>query len=539
MHQKHGFKLLLLVPLLLLAAIGVFHCTCSFAESDRPTPGSIRFGADKKPLPAAKEDKGYHDVFANVAEKVVPWVVSVVPTKIDTVLFYRNPFYRFFGEEFEGSPFEDFFGGPRGGQNGGNGEPPVEQRERRMQGLGSGVIVSRDGYVLTNYHVVAGATEIEIKLNDGRVFDAEIIGSDSLSDVAVLKIQKSPRNLPVAYLGDSDDLRPGDWVLAVGNPFSLSWSVTAGIVSALGRTVSGSMRYEDYIQTDAAINPGNSGGALVDIEGALIGINTMIYTRTGGSMGIGFAIPINMARRVMEDLIYEGEVNRGWIGVSIQSLDRASREVLGLKATEGGVLISDVFDGQPADNAGMQRGDVVLSIDGSSVTTPNDLRNMVAALEPGQSVSVTVLRDGKRRKLTLEIASRSQAQQARRQQPRKRREPRNGGNGNGHDGGNGGASAQGLGVRVENVTRSTREEFAIPDNVDGVVVVGVNRASSAAQEIAPGDVIRAAKLPGEPQRDINNVQDFKDIIGRLGSGDSVLLLVSRGTNSLFVSLEVD
>lgn len=371
------------------------HCSAGTAAAKRPPRGSIAFGAPEPPsLSQAADLSRLGSVFAEIAERVVPVVVSVVPTKIDTVEFHRNPFYRF----FDGL---DPFGFP-----GRREDPPVERRERRQEGLGSGVIVSSAGHILTNFHVVSGADEIEVRLHDNRVFDATIVGSDSLSDVAVLKLTESVPDLPVAYLGNSDSIRPGDWVLAVGNPFSLSQTVTAGIVSAVGRSVTSTNRYENYIQTDAAINPGNSGGALVNTRGELIGINTMIFTQSGGFMGIGFAIPINMARRAMEDLVYEGRVIRGWFGVSIQELSPAMRKGLDIPGGQTGALVADVFDDQPADRAGMRRGDVIITINGHSVQSTNELRNIVATLQPGQQVRVVVLRDGKRKTLRVVVGER-------------------------------------------------------------------------------------------------------------------------------------
>ena len=306
------------------------HYSCSFADSKHPDRGSISFGADKPPEIHLGALGPFKTAIADVAEKVVPTVVSVIPTKVDTVTFSNNPFYQFFGGDDPFGGMGDFFGIPQ--QRGRQNKPPVEKREYRQQGLGSGVIVSKDGYILTNYHVVAGANEIEVKTTDKRSFKADVVGTDSLADVAVIKIREKVKDLPVAYLGNSDKLRPGDWAIAVGNPFSLTSSVTLGIVSALKRTApGGSDNYQNFIQTDAAINPGNSGGALVNIDGELIGINTMIYTQSGGYMGIGFAIPINMARSIMEDLIFEGKVSRGWLGVSIQELDPASRQAMGIR----------------------------------------------------------------------------------------------------------------------------------------------------------------------------------------------------------------
>ncbi len=520
--MQHRISKIGLLAAVLFTTLIMFECTCTFAETDRPKKGSIQFGTREKPDIG---DVDFADKFPAVAEAVIPSVVSVIPTKIDTVAFYRNPFYRFFGEEEEQqrNPFDFFFGPPQGR----GGEPEVEKRERRQQGLGSGVIVSKEGYVLTNYHVIAGADEIEVLLADERQFSATIVGSDSLSDVAVLKIGGSPKNLPVTYMGNSEDLRTGQWVMAVGNPFSLTRSVTAGVVSALGRSVTGTGRYEDFIQTDAAINPGNSGGALVNLDGELIGVNTMIYSQTGGFMGIGFAIPINMARRVMEQIIYEGEVTRGWIGVTIQPLDAETREALGLDRTGGGVLIGDVFDGQPAAEAGMQRGDVVVAIDGQEVGSPNELRNMVAALQPGETVPFTVIRNGKERKLQVTITERNpeeieQLSSGQRQRPSQQQEEN-------------GTEAEALGIQVTNLTRELRQNYDIDQRTKGVIVTQVSPASKFRGKLTQGDVIMQIKAEGKSAQNLTSVKDFRNAIDGIQEGNSAVLLVQRRGSTLYVS----
>ncbi|GBU21919.1 hypothetical protein R80B4_01821 [Fibrobacteres bacterium R8-0-B4] len=514
-----------------VAAVVIFAAKPFSAEPARPARGSVQFGAQTAPkvaLPPAMQ--GFATVFADVAEKVVPTVVSVIPTKIDTVVFTNNPFYQFFDGPFfgGGNPFEDFFGGQQ--RRAPQQRPQEPQRqERRSQGLGSGVIVSRDGYILTNYHVVAGADEIEIKTADGRGFDAFVVGADSLSDVAVVKIKESVNNLPVAYLGDSDLLRPGDWAVAIGNPFSLTSSVTMGIVSAIGRQTpnpgGGAAQYQNYIQTDAAINPGNSGGALVNIKGELIGINTMIYTQTGGYMGIGFAVPINMARRIMEDLIFDGKVSRGWLGVSIQDLDRATREAFGLPAETKGVLIGDVFKGQPADKAGIKRGDVIQSIDGKPTENSNKLRNLVAAVYPGKTVPVELLRNGKRITVNVKLMSRDESDALAAQ-----------------SGGQSGAAGQGapkeegkfLGMTVDAITPELRDKFGLNKGIQGVVVTQLDPRGQAAQEgIRVGDVIMEVN-----RRAVASVKDFSQATAGFKAGDSALLLVQRGGSTFYLVLKV-
>lgn len=521
----------MLILFILFAGIALYDGELSFAESGRPKEGSVDFGAQTNPALGTSDKMGsFKSVFADVAEKVVPSVVSVIPTKIDTIIFNANPFYHFFDDPFFGNdPFNFFFGNPHGQhRRQQRPQPQVRKQERRQQGLGSGVIVSEKGHILTNYHVVSGADEIEVKLNDGRNYEAEIIGSDSLSDVAVLKIKEKVDNLPVAYLGNSDNLRPGDWVIAIGNPFSLTSTVTAGIVSALGRSVSGGNAYQNFIQTDAAINPGNSGGALVNIEGELIGINTMIYTRSGGYMGIGFAIPINMAQQIMEDLIYRGEVDRGWIGVSIQDIDAATREALDL-GNRKGVLIGDIYEGQPAEKAGIKRGDIVMSIDGKEVGTSNQLRNVVASIKPGKRVAVKVFRDGKELELKLKVAHRDEkkigklAQSDKDDIPKSRKEKMH----------------KKLGIQVANLTPDLRQKYNVSQSVKGVLVTGVDsKYHDIRTNIQEGDVITEVKASGSKTIRIDDVKDFEKVTKPLKAGDTVLLSIQRDGNMFFVAFKV-
>jgi len=509
-------------------AVLLFSTSLLSAPEKRPARGSVNFGASGSSgvnIPPAMQ--GFTTVFADVAEKVVPTVVSVIPTKIDTVIFTNNPFYQFFNDPFfGGNPFGDFFGGrPQQRQPPQQQQPPQPQT-RRQQGLGSGVIVSKNGYILTNCHVVSGADEIEVKISDGRSFEAILVGADSLTDVAVLKIKDKVNNLPVAHLGDSDKLRPGDWAVAIGNPFSLTSSVTMGIVSAVGRTTpsSGQSGYQDFIQTDAAINPGNSGGALVNIQGELVGINTMIYTQSGGNMGIGFAIPINMARRIMEDLIFDGKVSRGWLGVSIQELDQSTRDAFGLSAETKGVLIGDVFKGQPADKAGIKRGDVITKVNDRSIETLNQLRNQVAAIHPGKTVPVEVLRNGKKHTMQVKVTARDESgtqvsssdaiadqQQAQTSD-----------------------AAQLIGVKVGAITNDLREQLNIAKNIQGVVITEITRGSQAAQEgLKPNDIILEVN-----RKQVPTVKDFTQSVKGMKAGDPILFLIQRDGNTFYRAFKI-
>lgn len=518
--------------LLNLALLVSLDCTCTFAQSEKENVEDVQFGAEGKP----NIEGDFGSRIADVAEAVIPSVVSVVPTKIDTVHFYNNPFYRFFGDDFggqggqDGSPFDFFFGDPPPGR-GRNREPRQQEprmQERRRKGLGSGVIVSQSGHILTNYHVVSGANEIEVTLSDERTYQAEILGSDSLSDVAVLKIQQDVNNLPVAYLGKSSDLRVGDWVIAVGNPFSLTSTVTSGIVSALGRSVQASVAYEDYIQTDAAINPGNSGGALVNLDGELIGVNTMIYTRSGGSMGIGFAIPIDMARRIMRDLITKGEVVRGWIGVTIQDIDEATRDVMNLPPGEG-VLIGSVTEGDPADKAGIKAGDVILSLNGISMNNVNELRNTIAAISPGTEIPVIVFRNGDRKELTIEIGRRemenvSQTEGERPGRGESEPEPEDTGK---------------LGIGVSDISPALRQQYGIPQATDGVVITQLDPSLPEVREtLRVGDVILSIKRKGKEFRSIDDVKAYKKAIQNIEEGESLMFRILRNGDSFFVAFRV-
>ncbi len=310
--------------------------------------------------------------FADAAKRSVPSVVHVFTSQQ-----VRTPRHPFLDDPF----FRHFFGDPE------------ELQTQRRAGLGSGVIVSDDGYILTNNHVIEGADEIEVALNDGRKFAAQVVGADPDSDLAVLRIHAGAK-LPVITFANSDGLRVGDVVLAIGNPFGVGQTVTSGIVSALGRSHLGINTYENFIQTDAAINPGNSGGALVDSNGYLIGINTAIFSQSGGSMGIGFAIPVSLARSVLEQIIRTGTVTRGWIGVEVQDITPELAESFNLRAPEG-ALIAGVMRGSPADRAGIHPGDILLAVAGKAVGNAQVMLELIAAQVPGQNVRMKLRRENK------------------------------------------------------------------------------------------------------------------------------------------------
>ncbi len=497
--------------------------SCSSSESNASSAPPASASAAVAPISKAIASDNFRTVFADIAAKITPSVVSVILTKIDTETYSQNPFYNFFSDSFMDNPFQFFFGQPQ--QRGNRGKPPVQKREFRQQALGSGVIVSEDGYILTNYHVVSGANEINVKLSDERSFDAKIIGTDSLSDVAVIKIKEKVNHLPIAELGDATQLRPGDWALAIGNPFSLTSTVTLGIVSALGREVGNPNLYQSYIQTDAAINPGNSGGALVNIDGKVIGINTMIYTETGGFMGIGFAIPINMAQKVMDDLIHKGKVTRGWIGISIQNINEATREALGLKERKG-VLVADVYKGQPADKAGIRRGDVIVSVGGKDVDNPNQLRNTVADLSPDKAVPVVIIRNGKEQTLSITPRERNEKEIAALSRPESKKAEE-------------AASPEKekrLGFSVANITVELRKKYGIDEKTRGVVIETVDQMLADARAgLKEGDVIEQVKVKNSDFQTVTTVKEFDAVAKGLKKGDSIMLLVARGETTFFIA----
>jgi len=400
--------------------------------------------------------------FAPVVKKAAPSVVNIYTTRVIHMRLRRNPF-------FDDPFFRQFFGSPPGGN---------ENREitRREQYLGSGVIVSPDGYILTANHVVEGMDEIRVAVgdSDSKKFIAKVIGADRPTDVAVLKIDA--KDLPAITLGDSTQLEVGDVVLAIGNPFGLGQSVTMGIISGLGRHYKEMSGYQDFIQTDAAINEGNSGGALVDVEGRLVGINTWIATSSGGSEGVGFAVPVNLARHVMERLISSGKVTRGYLGIFPQDITPDLAAEFNLP-DQNGALVGDVETNTPAQKAGIKSGDVVTEIDGKKVTDANNLRLIVSDLAPGTRVNVKLVRDGHEKTVTVALA----------ELPGQTAENEKGQNGSGSEN----AKTDALdGVAVADLDQQVRDQLRLPENMQGVIVTDVDQDSNAADAgLQPNDII--------------------------------------------------
>ena len=428
---------------------------------------------------------------AEIVEGVKPAIVNISTTR--TVKVQRGP-----ESLFEDPFFRRFFGE----------ESPLRlPKERKAMSLGSGVIVDPNGYILTSNHVIQGAEEIEVTLSDKREFKGKIIGTDPMTDIAVIRIEAD--HLPTINLGDSDKLRVGETVLAIGSPYGLSGTVTMGIVSAVGRANVGIASYEDFIQTDAAINPGNSGGALVNVKGELVGINTAIFSTTGGYQGIGFAVPSNMSKAVMDSLIKKGKVIRGWLGVTIQNMTPELAKQFNLKE-EKGVLIADVIEGSPVEKAGIQRGDVITEFEGKKIDEPYQLRNMVANTAPGQEVVIKIIRENKTETKKVTIG----------ELPSEIQKPSKGEYNN-----------LLKGVTVQNLTPDIYESLNLPKKLKGVVVSGIDEESPAAMALERGDVIQEIN-----KQKITSVKSYENIVAKIKPEEDILLLVFKGGSSIYVTL---
>lgn len=395
--------------------------------------------------------------------------------------------------------FRHFFGTP--------GQSPRGEQEKTS--LGSGFIVSRDGYILTNNHVIEDADEIIVRLNDRRELDAKLIGADPSTDLAVLKVEAD--DLPIVDLGDSDALEVGEWVVAIGSPFGFDYSVTAGIVSAKGRSLPNE-NYVPFIQTDVAINPGNSGGPLFNLDGKVVGINSQIYTRSGGFMGVSFAIPINVAMDVAEQLKTSGKVSRGWLGVVIQEVSKDLAESFGLEKAAG-ALVAQVVPDSPADKAGLKNGDIITGFNGEPIYLSSDLPHHVGRVKPGSVAKVDLVRNGKRKRIDVEIGVLADADS----QTLASNLPPNE------------YSSDRMGVVVSNLDDADKRKLGF----DGVVVKSVSDGPAAVSGLVKGDVI--TMIHGET---INSIDDFKDVVDRLPGDRSVPMRIVRRGAALFIPLRV-
>ncbi len=428
--------------------------------------------------------------FVAMAKQLKPSVVNISTTKM---IQPRRPMMP--GPQGQDQLFQDFFEHFFGG---------MQQVPRKERSLGSGFIISKDGYILTNNHVVEGADEVKVTLDDGRNFEAKVKGLDPKLDVALLKIDAGA-DLPAAQLGDSAKLQVGEWVMAIGNPFGLSETVTVGIVSAKERVI-GAGPYDDFIQTDASINPGNSGGPLFDTDGKVVGINAAIVS---GGQGIGFAIPINAAKLILPQLRETGHVTRGWLGVAVQELTPELAQSFGLKEAKG-ALISEVMENSPAAKAGLQRGDIILSFNGKPVENVSDLPRIVASTKVGEKVDMEIYRNGKKMEVPVTVGKLQEAEA-------------------------GGEKATGnsesLGLTVSDVTPDAQRYYRL-ERTQGALVTAVDPAGMASEaNIKPGDLI--VEVNGQ---EIANAQAFRQAVQQVKQGSTVRLLVQRGENLFYTTL---
>jgi serine protease Do len=467
------------------------HANPNFESSAEPV--SMPLQANPADLNVANQ---LSNAFAAVAKDVNPSVVMIFTEstiKINNQPFAHSPFEQFFGDEF----FDRFF------QN------PSPHGDLKQRGLGSGVIVDSDGIILTNNHVVNNADNIKVRVMDGREFKGTVKGTDAQTDLAVISIDAS--DLKPIKLGDSEKARVGDWVLAIGSPLQpeLEHTVTAGIISAKGRSGVGLSQYEDFIQTDAAINPGNSGGAMVNLYGELVGINAAIATQNGGFMGIGFAIPVNLAKKVMTDILEKGKVVRGWLGVYIQTITPDLAKALNLDRPKG-VIVSKVQKDSPAEKAGLKEEDVILKFNGKDLNNSTELSTWIAGMSPDATINLTILRDGDEKNIPVKLGELTPDKQNISEGNRK---------------------MDLIGLTVSNINIDTVRKYHLPDEAKGVVITAVEPRSLAAQYgLREGDVV--VKLN---QTVLKSVDQFSDIVDDLDGGETVLFYVQRGNTNLFIA----
>jgi serine protease Do len=463
----------------------------SFWGSEEPTPEAA---SPPPPAPQGLPPTRELPDFAALAEGMSPAVVNVSTTSQGDVpqMGPGNPFGQNPHEFWE--PFERFFG-------------PFPRRPFKQRSLGSGFLINKDGLILTNNHVVENADEIIVRLSNDKEYKAKVIGRDPKTDIAVIKIDDATDLHPV-MMGDSDKLRVGEWVMAIGNPFGLEHSVTAGIVSAKGRFI-GQGSYDQFIQTDAAINPGNSGGPLINLHGEVVGINSAIFSRTGGNIGIGFAIPINLAKELLPELETKGRVTRGWLGVLIQKVTPEIADSLGLPEAKG-ALVADVMDDGPAKDAGVKTGDVIIEFDGHAVRDSTELPLLVARTPVGHSAPLKIIRNKETKTLTVRIGELKDEEVAAES-----------------------GKEEGFGLTVQPLTPDIAESLGLPSDSKGVVVSGVAPGSSADEAgMRRGDVI--LEVNREPVKDLSS---YRKALKGTPAGKSVLLLVRRGENTIFLALK--
>ncbi len=506
MFATKSHRYLIGLILILIGVIAGMIMTANFNWTFKTRAGSeseARIKLEEK-MTAIRE---FSDGFTVVAEYVTPSIVTVETEKTVKVRTWdpfggMDPFGDFFGGD---DMFRRFFGGPGGNR----------QQERQVQGLGSGVIVKEDGYIITNNHVIADVDKIKVTLSNSQVYEGKLIGRDPRTDIAVIKIDL--KGLPALKMANSDQVKVGQWAVAVGNPFSksLSHTVTAGIISGLGRSSVTTDTDIDFIQTDAAINPGNSGGALVNLKGELVGINAAIMSRSGGFDGIGFAIPSNIVNSVMEQIIKSGKVIRGYVGISMQDVDESLAKAMNLKASKG-ALIAQVMKDSPGEKAGLKQGDVIIKIDGKEIEDMNTVRRTVGAKRPGSEMVFTIVREGSEKKITVTLGEAPSESVAAVEESTNKK------------------SVERLGMEVSNLNSDLASKYGIGNNEKGVVITGVERNGAAISGgLREGDLIKRVG-----KDDVTNIKEYTNAINKIQPGETALFLVNRRGNSMFIAFTV-
>ncbi|MCZ6684735.1 MAG: DegQ family serine endoprotease [Candidatus Dadabacteria bacterium] len=506
--MKHPFVIFIFVPILLFLVISVGCEKLDRADVSQDSSINIEETTNKvvteqkkstsvvkkKQVVSNLEGTQQFPTFADLVEILQPSVVNISTT---SVVRQRGPFQRRPNSPFGGNdPFDDFFKKFFGGDS--------PQQEFKRQGLGSGFIMSKDGYVVTNNHVIDKASDIEVILQNGDKYEAKVVGKDPKTDLAVLKFEPD-QEIQEVHFGDSDNLRIGDWVIAIGNPFGLGYTVTVGIVSAKGRSL-GLGAYDDFIQTDASLNPGSSGGPLFNLKGEVVGVNTAIVAR---GQGIGFAIPIDMVEFVIEQLKSGGKVVRGWLGVYVQKVTPEIALSFGLNEDEG-ALVSDLAPDSPAEKAGIIRGDVIVEYDGQKVNDVSDLTNMAAVTPPGTEVSVKVIQDGKTKNMKVKLEEFPDQGAQVKDEVRKS-----------------------LGLTVRQLTPKIVKRFNI-DHDEGVIIADVDQGSVAGDaRLKPGDIILEIN-----KKPIKTLANYSAVLEDVKPGDTALFLVKRGNNTIYAALRI-
>ena len=497
--REYAQKTRLAIVLAAVLGAGAHFAFQSAHATDEKAKSAPQVHVDQTPV---NRDTKTITSFAPVVKKVSPAVVRVdIVGKVKEAEVgmspYDDPFFRrFFGDQL-----------PQNGRRG-----PRTQQMPRERGMGSGVIVTQDVYIITNNHVVENADKVNVKLDDGREFEAKVVGTDPKTDIAVVKVEAT--GLPYVNFADSDKIEVGDIVLAIGNPFGVGQTVTSGIVSATGRAMNIGLDYEDFIQTDAAINPGNSGGALIDAQGRLIGINTAILSRSGGNNGIGFAVPVNLAKSVMDQLVTSGKVTRGFLGVNIQNIDPRLQRSFDLKDNKG-ALVSDVTPNSPAAKAGLKSGDVIVEFNGKPVRDSRQLKLAVGSTSPGTKAPVKILREGSEKTVTVTLKELDGDQLA-----------------SNNRSSNAQADTDALeGVVVADLDANMRQQFDLPRDIKGAVVTDVEQDSASyAAGLRPGDVI--LEIDRKP---VTNAEDAVKLSENIKNKSSILLRVwSKGGSHYLV-----